>query len=171
MKAIVRLAYNGNNVLQYFDSVECESVLDFVEATNRQYGINTLVKNIEFLPDFSTVLDDSEVDNFLIRQRIFFIMVQIAMFKFTSTTYIDDVLFYDKLQLFTSESKTLYWIVGNGFSYLLPNKISFSIEALGDMIRDGASIYKIELDYTKQWIEDITNELVNNINKDGALIC
>ena len=35
-------------------------------------------------------------------------MVQIAMFKFTSTTYIDDVLFYDKLQLFTSESKTLY---------------------------------------------------------------
>ena len=38
------------------------------------------------------------------------------------------------------------------------------------MIRDGARIYKIELDYTKQWIEDITNELVNNINKDGALI-
>lgn len=97
-------------------------------------------------------------------------MVQIAMFKFTSTTYIDDVLFYDKLQLFTSESKTLYWIVGNGFSYLLPNKINFSIEALRDMIRDGVSIYKIELDYTKQWIEDITNELVNNINKDGALI-
>ena len=176
MKAIIRLTYGERNIIQYFDDVNCncENILNFVEATNRQHGINTLVKNIEFLPDFSTVLDDSinnEVDNFLIRQRIFFIMVQIAMFKFTSTTYIDDVLFYDKLQLFTSESKTLYWIVGNGFSYLLPNKISFSIEALRDMIRDGASIYKIELDYTKQWIEDITNELVNNINKDGVLIC
>ncbi len=167
MKAIVRLTYGERNIIQYFDDVNCncENILNFVEATNKQHGINTRVKNIEFLPDFSTVLDDSinnEVDNFLIRQRIFFIMVQIAMFKFTSTTYIDDVLFYDKLQLFTSD-KTLYWIVGNGFSYLLPNKISFSVEALKDMVKDGVSIYKIELDYTRQRIEDITENVTEEL--------
>ena len=167
MKAIVRLTYGERNIIQYFDDVNCNCncILDFVEEMNKMHHMHTLIKNIEFLPDFSTVLDDSinEVDNFLIRQRIFFIMIQIAMFKFTSTTYIDDVLFYDKLQLFTTKDKTLYWIIGDGFSYLLPNKISFSIEALRDMIRDGASIYKIELDYTRQRIEDITENVTEEL--------
>ncbi len=158
MKAIVRLAYNGNNVLQYFDSVECESVLDFVESMNKQHGINTLTKDIEFIPNVY------EVKDYLKRQRLFFSMFQIAVFKLTTTLYVDDIIFYDKLQLFTSESKTLYWIVGNGFSYLLPNKISFSIEALGDMIRDGASIYKININ--KGTIDDITKTIM-----ERELVC
>ena len=151
MKAIVRLVYNENNVLQYFDSVECESVLDFVESMNKQHGINTLVKNIEFIPNIY------EVKDYLKRQRLFFSMFQIAVFKLTTTLYVDDIIFYDKLQLFTTTSSVLYWIIGSSYSYLLSN-INFSKEVLDGMIKEGASIYKININ--KGTIDDITKTIM-----------
>ena len=147
MKAIVRLIYGERNIIQYFDDVNCncENILNFVEATNRQHGIITLVKNIEFLFSVDDVLSE-----YLKRQEVFYKLAKIA--SVTMKGNIDDVLFYDKIRIFLSLPQDKYiWTITSYSTHLylvLDGKISDDIASYIRLdLKYGFEAFKIDIKY------------------------
>jgi len=133
MKAVIRLNYDGKNIVSCFNDADIDKVYKFVDEIDRKQGIAE-VRNIEFF-----VSDDSELEKFAIRQKLFFSMVEIALSKFKEFLYIDDVLFHDKNIIFTTTDDKLYWVIGESYSYI------YSKEHVDYMSND-AILYFLKLD-------------------------
>ena len=156
MKAIIRLNYGyGKNIVSCFNDADIDKVYKFVDEMDRKQRI-VGVRNIEFF-----VSDDSELEKFAIRQKLFFNMVEIALSKFKEFLYIDDVLFHDKSIIFTTTDDKLYWIIGESYSHIYSK---MSNDAILYFLRSDADIYVINVnDATIDKISDSIRETKFNI--------
>lgn len=111
MKAILKLKFKDDIIVRCFDVVSDELVYRYLDAVERCYG-PCISRNIEFVPS-----TNEEEAFFNIRLKLFYNIVKIALDKYNN--YYEDILFFDKIRLFTSLNTDKYiWLIGNNCSYM-----------------------------------------------------
>ena len=142
MKAILRVRYDKtsdfHDLVFCFNKVGDETIYKLLDSLDRQYG-SCRFRYVEFIND-----DDNF--NFKIRQKVFFTMVELAKPRFKY--FIDDIIFHDKIKLFTVSVNVdkLFWLVGDDYSRLLDDEQlnNYQYQLQYDL-RSGATLYVIDL--------------------------
>lgn len=154
MKAIVRVKYDnvhGNKDFVFcLDNVNEESIYKLLNELDLRVGYSCSYRSIEFIND-----NDND-STFKIKQRLLFDMVQLAITSNKLKYYYDDVLFHDKVKLFTVDDdvKELIWLIGDDYTRLLEvNQLDFYKDQIEYYSKCG-SLYLIDL------VDGTINELV-----------
>lgn len=145
MKAILRVKYDcrhGDKDLVFcLDNVNEESIYKLLNELDKQIGYSCSYRSIEFIND-----NDND-STFKIKQRLFFDMVQLAIASNKLKHYYDDVLFHDKVKLFTTDNsvKELIWLIGDDYTRLLNvDQLNFYKDQIEYYTQNG-SLYLIDL--------------------------
>ena len=147
MKAILRVKYDcrhGDKDLVFcFDNVNDEIIYRLLNELDKQFGYSPSYKSIEFYPS-----SDKEGE-FRIRQQLFYEMTQHAITSNKLRCYYDDVLFHDKVKLFTTDNsvKELIWLIGDDYTRLLGiRQLNFFYHEVKYMMKDNVILYLINLE-------------------------
>ena len=114
-----------------------KQIITYMNVLERE-GFRILSKKVDILYDF----DDDDIGSYVNRQQIFYKIVERA--KNVLKDYQDDLLFYDKLKLFTTNEPKLIWILNETHTMLVPQDIIYN-----DIIRYerkiGSRIYLLDI--------------------------
>lgn len=113
-----------------------KQIITYMNVLERE-GFRILSKKVDILYDF-----DDDIGSYVNRQQIFYKIVERA--KKVLKDYQDDLLFYDKLKLFTTNEPKLIWILNETHTMLVPQDIIYN-----DIIRYerkiGSRIYLLDI--------------------------
>ena len=147
MKAMLRVKYDcrhGDKDLVFcLDNVNEESIYKLLNELDLRVGYSCSYRSIEFYPS-----SDKEEEEFRTRQQLFYEMTQHAITSNKLRCYYDDVLFHDKVKLFTVDDgvKELVWLVGDDYTRLFDaNQLDFYKDQIEYYSKCG-SLYLINLE-------------------------